>query len=106
MQRTIKIIVVSTAGLLSANFLHAQTVDLKQPPAIRSALYSRLMLVPADSATASAPASVPQLLPSDYYTRHFGFFCDKELKLEKSTGIPLKLRMGSLESCNKLEGKN
>ncbi|MEJ8841448.1 hypothetical protein WG954_03580 [Lacibacter sp. H375] len=36
---------------------------------------------------------------------HWGFMCVGEYKLEQKTGIPLKLRLGSLEYVNKLEGK-
>ncbi|HEX9509984.1 MAG TPA: hypothetical protein VF939_05845 [Puia sp.] len=46
-----------------------------------------------------------QALENDYYTRHFGFFCKKELEFEKTTRIPLRFRLGSLEQCNYLEGK-
>ncbi len=54
----------------------------------------------AGSATAS-----PTSLEPDYYTRHFGYFCKKELQFEKATAIPLKFRLGTLDYVNKLEGK-
>jgi len=45
------------------------------------------------------------LITPDYYTQHFGFFCKQELRVEKTLKIPLRIRMGSLEQCNYLEGK-
>lgn len=41
----------------------------------------------------------------DFYTQHFGFFCRQELRLEKTSGLPLRFRLGSLKDCNALEGK-
>ena len=36
---------------------------------------------------------------------HWGFMCIGEYKLEQKTGIPLRVRLGSLDYVKKLEGK-
>lgn len=41
-----------------------------------------------------------------YQTQHLPFFCQQEWKLEKQLNIRLRLRMGSVEHVNYLEGKN
>lgn len=46
------------------------------------------------------------LIPEDYYASSLGFFCKKELQLEKKTSIPFKFRLGSVQQCDRLEGKN
>lgn len=39
------------------------------------------------------------------YNEHLAFFCRKQWEFEKATRIPLRIRMGSLQQCNFLEGK-
>jgi hypothetical protein len=45
------------------------------------------------------------LIKENTYSQNLGFVCKKELQLEKATKIPFRFRLGSLDYCNKLEGK-
>ena len=46
----------------------------------------------------------PFLSPG-YYAAQLGFFCKQEIKLEKTVKIPIKFRLGTVEDCDRLEGK-
>jgi hypothetical protein len=46
-----------------------------------------------------------QIVPSNFSVCNYGFFCKKELSVEKATRIPLRVRLGSLQQCNYYEGK-
>ncbi len=52
------------------------------------------------------PVFLPSVVPANFYTTHLPFFCDKELKLQKAVKFPVKFRIGSVDACNKLEGKH
>jgi len=44
-------------------------------------------------------------LPQNFYSQHAGYFCKKELQLQKITSIPLYIRIGSKEYVDYLEKK-
>jgi hypothetical protein len=48
---------------------------------------------------------INQEIPPDFATCKYGFFCKQEMKFEKATSIPLRIRLGSLAQCNYYEGK-
>ena len=64
------------------------------------------LLVPGYEFPATREINAVTAVRKDLYTNNFGFFCRKEWQLEKSTRIPLRFRLGSLEQCNILEQKN
>jgi len=39
------------------------------------------------------------------YMSSLGYFCRKEVQIEKMTRLPLRFRLGSLQEVNRLEGK-
>lgn len=45
------------------------------------------------------------MISANYYVSQLGFFCTQELKFEKVTRLPLKLRLGSVQYCDWMEGK-
>lgn len=51
------------------------------------------------------PKPQPARLPAAWYVQHMAPTCRAEWKLQKATGLPLRIRLGSLQYSNYLEGK-
>jgi VanZ family protein len=75
-----------------------------------SATGSTVFLPSATKFTDSAQQSFTRnasvtLSTSNYYTSTLGFFCRKELQLEKAVRLPIRLRLGNLAYTDQMEGK-
>lgn len=47
----------------------------------------------------------PVVIKPNFMSTQQGFICKQEWKFEKKTKLPLKIRLGSLDYVNKMEGK-
>ncbi len=45
------------------------------------------------------------IIAPNFYTQNFGFFCKKEVQLQKAIKVPFVFRLGSVEMCDRLEGR-
>jgi len=44
-------------------------------------------------------------VPNTFYYNSIGFFCQKELQIEKALNFPVKFRLGSVAYTDQMEGK-
>jgi hypothetical protein len=68
-------------------------------------LSKQISLSPPPPPRDSLKSLLQSLLPENYYSTHLGFFCKKEIQVEKTIKIPLRIRLGNLEYTDQLEGK-
>ena len=45
------------------------------------------------------------IIPANYYTTTIGFFCKKELQMDKAIKFPVRFRLGSVAYTDQMEGK-
>ena len=53
----------------------------------------------------SAPLALPPVLPQNFYNQHLGFFCKKEVQLQKKLTLPVYFRLGSKRYTDYMEKK-
>jgi hypothetical protein len=51
------------------------------------------------------PDTSVKTVPSTFYFNSIGFFCQKELQIEKAVGHAVKFRLGSVAYTDEIEGK-
>ena len=101
----------NTEKLLKINDLYTTTPAFKKRENPGLSIFNYKFNKPNTApATINKPSVVLKpiisfLISPDYYTQNFGFFCKKELQLERVTRITFKFRLGSVQQCDWMEGK-
>ena len=85
--------IIAFCAIIFSHHLQAQSSPPENP--IRFHL--------SDSLYSARPAF---RLSKDIYVKNLGLMCRQEWKMEKYLKVPLSIRLGSLDHCNYLEGKN
>ena len=46
------------------------------------------------------------VLPQNFYIKRLGFFCKRELEVQKGLSLPIYFRLGNKDYVDRLEGKH
>lgn len=93
-------------------FVNATAFSQNQPANTGSMiLFKTTKILPGNSSyliktNNTFPRFNSPFITPDFYVTRLGFFCKKEIKFEKATKIPLRFRLGSVEDCDRMEGKS
>jgi hypothetical protein len=103
MKTSIKIIITVFLFIRPFHSKSQEELKFRAPRFTSSALHS----IKNDSIkhNAQMPYFIPSIVSPDLYTRDFGFFCKKELQVEKLTNVKVRFRLGSMQQSDFLEGK-
>ena len=55
---------------------------------------------------ANPTSAKPAVLHPGFYTQTIGYFCKKEIQIEKAVKLPVRFRLGSVAYTDKMENKN
>ncbi len=93
---------ITVKFVLSVTCVHAQVAtDSCKPRPV-----SLFIVQPGLSLIKQPLPALTGQLSGNSYAKQLPFFCKKELQVQKAVGFPIKFRVGSVEDCDKLEGKN
>ncbi len=94
-----------TRNTLFNNDNHSIATSFLQTSSKYKPVFSRLQVPQQVGVGNFSKFSFLNVITHSNYSKDLGFFCKKELQLDKFTPIPFRFRLGSMEYVNYLEQK-